>query len=137
MTTKAYLGVPADLFELLAMEAFFRGFRDTGVARFAVIQSPKTLNDAMNITRSIQCNDRFLSHKSSLTVTFQRPPVCSGDSIRNTQDTGSYTVRQVHAVESYFRDCPKRKGEGSSQSRHRNRLRSPSPATSRSASSLN
>ena len=54
MTTKAYLGVPADLFELLAMEAFFRGFRDTGAARLAMIQSPKTLNDAMNITRSIQ-----------------------------------------------------------------------------------
>ena len=85
---------------LLAMEAFFWGFRDTGAARLAVIQSPKTLNDAMNITRSIQCNDLFLSHRSSQKVTFQRPPVSSGDSVRNTQDTGSHTVRQVHAVES-------------------------------------
>ena len=100
MTTKAYLGVPADLFELLAMESFFRGFRDTGAARLAMIQSPKTLNDAMNITRSIQYNDRLLNHKSSQKVTFQRPPVSSGDSVRNSQDTGSHTVRQVHAVES-------------------------------------
>ena len=136
MTTKAYLGVPPDLFELLAMEAF-RGFRDTGAARLAVIQSPKTLNDAMNITRSIQCNDRLLNHKSSQKATFQRPPVSSGDSARNTPYTGSHTVRQVHADESYFRDRPKRKGGGSSPPRQRNRSRSPSPATSRSASSLN
>ena len=92
LAAKAYPNAESDLFETLSIEAFSKGCTDSDASKLAMLKDPKTLNDAIQFTRTASYNDQVIKrHK------FKNRRVHYDEELQ--QDVDSVRVRQVQGTD--------------------------------------